>query len=97
MTKAKRGQALRGRFKALGGIPYVGNRTRVLEPVPEAKKRQIYPFNAIEPQINLRRCPLFYREFVVMAPTVRPRRNVGESPLTRMSRKLCLKLPKVRT
>lgn len=97
MTKEQRGQALRRRFKAIGGLPYPACMPRAAKPVPEAKKHQIDPFNAIEAQINPRRCPLFYREFVVVAPTVRPRRNQGESALIRMSRKLCLKLPKVRT
>jgi len=93
MDKAKRGNLLRSRFKALGGviIPKSGPaKVRHPERLPKACNRWTAFLSIATPT------PKWLRAQIRPQPKgLDTKRTAMESALTRMSRKLCLKLPKV--
>src|SRR5665213_7792 len=95
MDKAKRADMLRSAFRANGGIPLAFTgilRPRAMQARSKGSRLNEWP----QIEVNHRRTPQWVRDPAAkLALTVKLKRRPYESPLIRMSRKLCLKLPKV--
>lgn len=94
MTKAGRPSPLKARFKAIGGVPFLGRSIRPRQPAPGAKKRVHIPWPESEPAVNPRRLPALYK--AVEKPFVRlmPKGRSGVSPLAQIAEQLPGKLPR---
>lgn len=94
MDKTGRMGLLKARFRATGGVSFVATGVRAPKPCPAKRGRVYMPWPDIV--VNLKRLPKNMLEpghkTVPILPT---KQRAGESPLTRMSRKLCLKLPTI--
>jgi len=94
MEKSKRGDLLRKRFKAIGGLAYIGRGRK------RAQERRAQPwFYSPLPGIipDTKRAPAWMLEAQVRI-TLTPgpeRRRKGEAALTRIARQLLTKLPLV--
>jgi hypothetical protein len=94
MDKAARMQMLKARFRANGGIPFISMGIREPKPSPDKPKRVYMPWPDII--VDLKRLPKDMRKSGhKAAPILLEKRRTGESSLITISRKLCVKLPKV--
>lgn len=95
MDKAKRADMLRSAFRANGGIPLAFasvRKQRLIQPTAKGSRLNEWP----QIEVNHKRAPQWVRDSEAKpALTISLKRRPNESPLIRMSRKLCLKLPKV--
>lgn len=93
MDKAKRGSLLRSRLRALGGVilpASISPRRKAPQRLPRACNQWTAFLSVASPM------PKWLRVQIRTQPIgLRAKRIAKESALTRMSRKLCLKLPKV--
>ncbi len=93
MERAQRGELLRQRFKAKGGIAYVG-RGRL---APKQEKRKWRNFSAAYihgAQVSATRCD-WLSEPDAKPETFTPSRITRPSPLTKIAEQLPRKLPRV--
>jgi hypothetical protein len=95
MTREQRAEVLRSRFKACGGIPWPVCEPRVPKPVYRPRKGGSNCLNECEPELNIRRCPEFFRKGQKRAKPLWIKRNRGPSVLGRIAQKLNRKLPRV--
>jgi hypothetical protein len=94
MDKAQRAQLLRLSYRVKGGIPFASTGIRRPEQGPARPKRVYMPWPDIV--VDLKRLPKdMHKSGQCPRPLLSVKRGARESALTRMSRKLCLKLPKV--
>jgi hypothetical protein len=94
MDKARRVEMLKARFRATGGFPFVPTGIRKPRVVHVVGRRCPDEWPQIE--VNHNRTPDWMRETAHQPKfNIKSKRQTGESALIRMSRKLCLKLPKV--
>ena len=95
MDRETRVALLRVRFRANGGVPFVATGISRPKPGPAKRGRVYMPWPDII--VDHKRTP----EWMMVTahkpmPAIRPiRKTEAQTALTRMSRKLCLKLPKV--
>jgi len=95
MTKDQRKSMLFQRYRALGGIPWPVGEPRGAKPLQKAAKRVFNPLNDCEPELNMRRCPEFFRKGQKRTDPLWIKRNRGPSVLGRIAQKLNRKLPQV--
>jgi hypothetical protein len=95
MDKAIRAEMLRRSYRANGGIPFVAVGFRRPKRGPAKPKRVFSEWPQVD--VNHNRTPDWLREPEHKpALRVEPKRLAHESALTSMSRKLCLKLPRIK-
>jgi len=84
MDKAERSSLLRSRFKAIGGVPFVGKGLQPPRATPKPRGRVYMPWPDII--VDHKRTPLWAFEANPKTPLrIAPKRKARVSPLTRIA------------
>lgn len=94
MDKTSRNAFLKDRFKAIGGVPWPVSEPRAPKAIQKLTQRASNCLNHCEPELNLRRCPEFFRKSQKRSDPIWIKRNRGPSVLGRIAQKLNRKLPR---